>query len=101
MLLAAREERLPQSDAALFAGLSRNRADERPHIKLDWLDGETDGLIALTGGPGGPLDMASPPGRGRSPQSRCETLQRLFGDRLYIELQRHGIAERARDRSRR
>ena len=24
--------------------------------------------------------------------SRCEHLQRLFGDRLYIELQRHGMA---------
>src|ERR1700691_2212970 len=31
---------------------------ERPHLKLAWLAGETDGLIALTGGPHGPLDVA-------------------------------------------
>src|ERR1700761_8986208 len=31
---------------------------ERPHLKRDWLDGDTDGLIALTGGPHGPLDVA-------------------------------------------
>ena len=31
---------------------------EPPHLKLAWLDGATDGLIALTGGPGGPLDLA-------------------------------------------
>src|SRR4249920_111299 len=29
-----------------------------PRLKLDWLDGETAGIIALTGGPGGPLDGA-------------------------------------------
>ena len=68
---------------------------ERPHLKLDWLDGETDGLIALSGGPNGPLNAAIVGGQNALAQSRCATLQRLFGDRLYIELQRHGMpAER-------
>jgi len=52
-------------------------------------------LIALSGGTNGPLNAAI--GAGQSPLlvSRCEHLQRLFGDRLYIELQRHGMpAER-------
>ena len=70
-------------------------AHERPHIKLDWLDGETAGLIALSGGPGGPLDTAIVGGQNALALSRCEALQRLFGNRLYIELQRHGMpAER-------
>ncbi len=30
--------------------------NEPPHIKLAWLDGHADGLIALTGGPDGPID---------------------------------------------
>src|SRR5690348_428302 len=30
-------------------------SNEKPHLKLDWLAGKTDGIIALTGGPGGPL----------------------------------------------
>ncbi len=68
---------------------------EGPHIKLAWLDGETGGLIALSGGPGGPLDAAILGGQNALALSRCETLQRLFGDRLYLELQRHGLpAER-------
>jgi len=68
---------------------------ERPHIKLDWLNGESDGLIALTGGPNGPLDIAVVGGQNPLALARCEALQRLFGDRLYLELQRHGIpAER-------
>jgi DNA polymerase III subunit alpha len=65
---------------------------ERPHLQLAWLDGETDGLIALTGGPNGPLDTAIAAGQNALAVSRCETLQRLFRDRLYIELQRHGMA---------
>src|SRR4029079_12520320 len=67
-------------------------SNEAPHIKLDWLDGETDGLIALTGGPGGPLDLAITAGQGHMAPARLDALLGLFGDRLYIELQRHGRA---------
>ena len=52
-------------------------------------------MIALSGGPNGPLDTAIAGGQNALAATRCEALQRLFGDRLYIELQRHGIpAER-------
>jgi DNA polymerase-3 subunit alpha len=68
---------------------------EPPHIKLAWLEGETEGLIALTGGPGGPLDAAIVAGQSTLAMARCDALARSFGDRLYIELQRHGMeAER-------
>jgi DNA polymerase III subunit alpha len=68
---------------------------ERPHLKLAAFADETKGLIALTGGPKGPLDVAIVGGQNPLAQSRCETLQSLFGDRLYVELQRHGMpAER-------
>jgi DNA polymerase-3 subunit alpha len=68
---------------------------EPPHIKLSWLEGETQGVIALTGGPSGPLDAAFAAGQSSLAMSRCETLMRLFGDQLYVELQRHGTeAER-------
>jgi DNA polymerase-3 subunit alpha len=65
---------------------------ERPHIKLCYLNGETDGLIALTGGPGGPLDGLIAGGQNALAAGRCEQLHGLFGDRLYVELQRHGMA---------
>ena len=67
-------------------------AQERPHIKVSWLDETTHGLIALSGGPNGPLDVAIVAGQHPVALSRCQALQRLFSDRLYIELQRHGMA---------
>jgi DNA polymerase-3 subunit alpha len=63
---------------------------EAPHVKLAWLEGETDGLIALTGGPGGPLDTAVAAGQSSLALARGEALATFFGDRLYVELQRHG-----------
>jgi DNA polymerase-3 subunit alpha len=95
VLLAARE----QGYRSLMRLCSRAYLDteqsEQPHIKRAWLEGDADGLIALSGGPNGPLDRAIVAGQSALLQSRCEELQRLLGDRLYIELQRHGApAER-------
>lgn len=93
VLLAAHEDgyrRLMRLSSRAFL---ETPSDARPHIKLDWLAGETDGLIALTGGPGGLLDAELVAGRPERAAARCAALLRLFGDRLYIELQRHGMAE--------
>src|SRR6202048_3620395 len=69
---------------------------QQPHLKLAWLEGETEGLIALSGGPNGPLDGTLLAGQAALAEERCKSLARLFGDRFYIELQRHGTpAERA------
>ena len=67
--------------------------NERPHLKLAVLREHCGGLIALTGGPAGPLDQAIAGGQDHLLTSRCDVLQELFGDRLYIELQRHGTSE--------
>jgi len=96
VLLASREE----GYRSLMRLCSRAYLDtaetEQPHVKLGWLHGETNGVIALSGGPNGPIDGAIGAGQSALALSRCEELQRLFGDRLYIELQRHGMpAERA------
>ena len=92
VLLAAREH----GYRSLMRLCSRSYLDteqtEQPHIKLAWLADEASGLIALSGGSNGPLDRAIGAGQSALAQSRCEELQRLFGDRLYIELQRHGMA---------
>src|SRR3972149_3552261 len=37
-------------------------SNEPPRLKLDWLTGETDGIIALTGGPRRPPRFAVAPG---------------------------------------
>jgi len=66
---------------------------EPAHIKLSWLEGHADGLIALTGGPDGLFDRAIVSGQPSLLPARADALLRLFGDRLYVELQRHGTAD--------
>ncbi|MCP8895568.1 DNA polymerase III subunit alpha [Shinella daejeonensis] len=64
-------------------------------ISLGWLDEVgTEGLIALTGAAGGPVDMAFHAGHPAAATARLRALKRLFGDRLYVELQRHGRYDR-------
>src|SRR5262245_29983603 len=90
LLLASRESgyrSLMRLNSRAFLETAPN---EQPHLKLPWLADETEGLIALTGGPGGPLDMAIVAGQGNLASGRCAALAQLFGDRLYVELQRHG-----------
>ncbi len=57
------------------------------------LEAHAGGLIALTGGPGGPVDQAFREGQGDLARTRLDRLQAAFGDRLYVELQRHGLDE--------
>ena len=64
---------------------------QRPHIKFDWLEGDAEDLIALTGGPDGPVSLALGAGNSELAAARCERLASRFGDRLYVELQRHGV----------
>jgi DNA polymerase III subunit alpha len=90
VLLAAREDGYRSLMRLNSRAFLESPPHERPHAKIAWLEGATDGLIALTGGPAGPLDAAIVAGQGALAQARCDTLVRLFGDRLYIELQRHG-----------
>src|SRR6516164_3979713 len=96
VLLAARESGYRSLMRLNSRAFLETAPSEPPHLRLAWLEGEADGLIALTGGPGGPLDAAIVAGQGHLADLRCEALARLFGDRLYIELQRHGSgAERS------
>ena len=96
VLLAAREQGYRSLMRLNSRAFLETPPNEPPHIKLAWLAGEADGLIALTGGPNGPLDMAIGAGQASLAAARCTALMSLFGDRLYIELQRHDVAaERA------
>ena len=60
------------------------------------LAGHGDGLICLTGGPRGPIGAALE-GRSRAiwPRARLLALKALFGDRLYVELERVAGYDRA------
>ena len=60
------------------------------HVELESLRGHTDGLICLTGGGEGALARLYAAGKAEAAESYCDTLQSLFGDRLYIEITRTG-----------
>ncbi|HWB45884.1 MAG TPA: DNA polymerase III subunit alpha [Hyphomicrobiaceae bacterium] len=70
-------------------------AEEVPHLDAKRLASLADGLIVLTGGPDGPIDKALREGQKDDALARLELLKRTFGDRLYVELQRHGLRQEA------
>ena len=93
VLLAAREEgyrSLLRLNSRAYLDTPPN---EPPHLNFAWLEGETEGVIALTGGPLGCLDLPIVAGQLELAAARCDKLVALFGDGLYVELQRHGTAE--------
>ncbi|GHG88227.1 DNA polymerase III subunit alpha [Pseudodonghicola xiamenensis] len=60
-----------------------------PHVTLEDLGQHCDGLICLSGGPDGPVGQLLQQGRRDEAEALMRRLQGMFGDRLYIELQRH------------
>ncbi|MGQ0672724.1 MAG: DNA polymerase III subunit alpha, partial [Hyphomicrobium sp.] len=68
---------------------------DAPHVTVDALSRFADGLILLTGGPDGPIDRPLREAQAELAETRLEALKRCFGDRLYVEVQRHGLATEA------
>jgi len=68
---------------------------EGPYITIDQLRASADDLIVLTGGPDGPIDTALRAGQKAVAGARLKTLSKFCGDRLYVELQRHGLEQEA------
>src|ERR1700709_2345924 len=95
VLLAARETGYRNLMRLNSRAFLETPVHQTPHVKFDWLLDNAEGLIALTGGPQGPIALAINADQAALAAMRCERLATLFGDRLYIELQRHGVeAER-------
>ncbi|WP_336294603.1 DNA polymerase III subunit alpha [Bartonella sp. CB169] len=68
--------------------------NDPPHIKIDWLLSHSEGIIALTGGTGGPINFSLAEGKKERAVERLIHLKKIFGDRLYVELQRHASYDR-------
>ncbi len=62
-----------------------------PQVPVDALEGRSDGLIALTGGPAGPVGALLAEGQGAAAEAVLERLAGAFPGRLYVELMRHGV----------
>ncbi len=86
-------------DEAGYANLMRltsasfldHSEEGKPHITWDELRDNNGGLIALTGGPDGPIDRLVRDGNPAAARTELEALREIFGNRLYVELQRHGL----------
>jgi DNA polymerase-3 subunit alpha len=91
VLLAATE----QGYRELMLLVSKSHLDTaesaEAHVTVEWLKEHAAGVIALTGGPEGPIDKAIVADRMDIAQSRLATLADIFGNRLYNELQRHNL----------
>jgi len=67
-----------------------------PHIEASWLGDEgAAGLIALTGGWDGPINRLLQQDKPELAARRLDYLHRCFGDRLYVEAERHGRYDKA------
>lgn len=94
VLLAASESGYAQLVRLVSRAYLDKCDTDPPHIKVDWLLSHSEGIIALTGGKGGPINFSLAEGRKERAVERLTYLKKIFGDRLYVELQRHGAYDR-------
>jgi DNA polymerase-3 subunit alpha len=69
---------------------------EAPQVALADLEALGAGMIALSGGPAGPVGRRLLEGRDEAAEAALRTLARIFPGRLYVEVMRHGLPEEAR-----
>ncbi|MBR2012019.1 MAG: DNA polymerase III subunit alpha [Alphaproteobacteria bacterium] len=70
------------------------RADNHhlgPYVTFDELAGHSEGLICLSGAHLGPIGMAVLNAQDAQAKIYAKQLLEVFGDRFYIEIQRHGL----------
>jgi len=65
------------------------------HLTLAALEQRSGGLIALTGGPAGPVGRLLVEGQADAAEAMLLRLAGTFPDRLYVELMRHGMEAEA------
>ncbi|MCB1459922.1 MAG: PHP domain-containing protein, partial [Nitratireductor sp.] len=75
---------------------AQHSSNQGPHVSFGDLERLNGGIIALTGGADGPLDCLLDEGHGEAAKARLDRLKAVFGDRLYVELQRHSQDMRER-----
>ncbi|WP_336056311.1 DNA polymerase III subunit alpha [Nitratireductor sp. CH_MIT9313-5] len=95
VLLAATEE----GYSNLVRLVSRAYLDNEPgaatHISKAWVEAHNTGIICLSGGPRGPIGVALREDKPDIAEERLLFLKKVFGDRLYVELERLENYDRA------
>ncbi len=96
IVLLAQNERgyLNLTELSSSAYLDVDPADE-PCVPWSKVIQHAEGLLLLSGGPDGPVDPLFAAGKAGEGAAALAEMHRVFGDRLYVELQRHGLPEQA------
>jgi DNA polymerase-3 subunit alpha len=68
---------------------------DEPSVPWSMVAERSEGLILLSGGPDGPVDPLFVQGKPAEANAALTEMARVFGDRLYVELQRHGLPDEA------
>ncbi len=89
VVLLAQDETGYGNLLALNSALYLARPDMAPQVTLDELAAHGDGLICLTGGPDGAVGRLAADGQEARAEAVLGRLHAIYGDRLYVELQRH------------
>ncbi len=70
-------------------------ATEEPAVPWSVVAEHAEGLILLSGGTDGPVDPLFAAGKPAEGNAALAEMAAVFGDRFYVELQRHGLAIQA------
>ena len=82
------------SELSSHAYLEADGTDE-PSVPWATIVEYSEGLILLSGGADGPIDPLFVAGKPQEGGVALSEMSRVFGNRFYIELQRHGLANQA------
>ena len=89
LVLLAQNKTGYQNLLILNSRLYLNANGERPQLQISDLVDHAEGVICLTGGPDGPLGRLLQAGQVDKTRALIDKLKQAYGNRLYIELQRH------------
>ncbi len=76
-------------NSCLYLGPETRGGGQLPQVTWDDLARHAAGLICLSGGPDGPLGRHLQAGQNAKARAALERLAAIYGDRLYVEVQRH------------
>jgi DNA polymerase III subunit alpha len=95
VLLAQNETGYRNLTILSSAAYLESEATEEPSVPWAKVAEHAEGLILLSGGTDGPVDPLFAAGRSHEAGAALAEMHRAFGDRFYVELQRHELALQA------
>ena len=89
VVLLAQSEQGYENLMKLNSCLYLDKGGALPEVTMGELTAHSAGVICLTGGAGGPVGQLLQTAQAPAAQALMDQLKAAFGDRLYVELQRH------------